>query len=286
MTSRTPAIWIALLLVVSVRAEAADPPPEEDDDPAMPPTSSSAAPIEPPIEHGPPPPPGAVEPDGMIRIAAGTLTMGSDESTAPPNERPPHTVSVKSFAIDRTEVTVGAYRACMDQKRCAPPTRSSALCTYGLGDSELPITCVHWSDADAFCRASKKRLPTEAEWELAARGPGNIYPWGNARIHCGLAVTLMRDTTATSCSGRRPARVGTHPSGASPLGVQDLIGNAEEWVQDYYAEHSPHVSPRTGASRVLRGGGWLSWPSVSRGSSRNWGSSLEAGPNVGFRCAR
>jgi formylglycine-generating enzyme required for sulfatase activity len=81
--------------------------------------------------------------------------------------------------------------------------------------------------------------------------------------------------------------VGTHPSGASPFGVLDLAGNVEEWTSDWYAESvAEGAVPQAGASHVLRGGGWLSPPSMSRTSSRNWGSSLEAGPNVGVRCAK
>ncbi len=213
--------------------------------------------------------------------------MGSVDRAAPPNERPPHVVTLKPFWIDRTEVTVGAYRACVTEGRCVVTPRTSAKCTYALGDAELPISCVRWIDADSFCRAKKKRLPSEAEWEFAARSTSKaIYPWGGTRSSCAAAATLMRDTTSLSCTGTRPSRVGTHASGASTLGVQDLSGNVEEWVEDYYAEHLAHVAPRAGSSRVLRGGGWLSTPSASRTTTRNWGSVVEAGPNVGFRCAR
>jgi formylglycine-generating enzyme required for sulfatase activity len=122
--------------------------------------------------------------------------------------------------------------------------------------------------------------------ELAARGTsGAPYPWGGAGPSCAQAATLVRDGTASSCAGKRPSKVATHPMGTSPYGVHDMSGNVEEWVADWYVD-SPGTAPRAGSSHVLRGGGWLSGPSQSRGTSRNWGSALEAGPNVGFRCAR
>lgn len=224
--------------------------------------------------------------DGMILIPAGSFTMGATDKAAAPNERPPRTVTVPSFWLDRTEVTVGAYRACVERGACTAPGETSAQCTYQLRDPELPVSCVRWQEADTFCRVHSKRLPTETEWEFAARGTASArYPWGGHPPNCTVAVTLYREVTARSCSKDRPARVGTHALGASPFGVLDMAGNVEEWVADWYAE-SPGAAPRAGSSHVLRGGGWLSSPSMARASARNWGSVIEAGPNVGFRCAR
>jgi formylglycine-generating enzyme required for sulfatase activity len=101
------------------------------------------------------------------------------------------------------------------------------------------------------------------------------------------AVTLLSEATGRSCVKARPARVGSHPLGASAWGVLDMSGNVEEWTADWYAESvAEGAGPRAGSSHVLRGGGWLSAPSASRTTSRDWGSAMEAGPNVGFRCAR
>jgi formylglycine-generating enzyme required for sulfatase activity len=226
--------------------------------------------------------------DGMLRIPGARFTIGSVDTAAPPNERASMLAIVSSFWIDRTEVTVAAFRACVVRGACARPARTSASCTYDLGDPMLPISCVRWDAARAYCVAMGKRLPREIEWELAARGTQDIrYPWGGARPSCAAAVTLVNNATQRTCGKRKwPARVGTHPIGASPFGVQDMSGNVEEWVEDFYAPQVSPLSPRAGASHVLRGGGFLSAPSASRTTSRNWGSVYEAGPNVGFRCAR
>jgi formylglycine-generating enzyme required for sulfatase activity len=224
--------------------------------------------------------------DGMLRIPGGRFTMGSSSAHAPANERPAHAVVLPAFWIDRTEVTVGAYRACVDAGTCPKPARTSPTCTFDAGDPELPVSCVHWRDADAYCHFAGKRLPAEAEWEYAARGPyATTYPWGTL-ASCANAVTLVVDQSANPCQPR-PARVGTHPGGASVWGVLDMSGNVEEWTADWYVESlGPGPAPRSGSAHVLRGGGWLSMPTLSRTTTRDWGSALEAGPNVGFRCAK
>lgn len=223
---------------------------------------------------------------GMLRLPGGRFTMGSTNLRAPANERPAHTLTIPAFWIDRTEVTVGAYRGCVDAGACAKPARASATCTYDAGDPDLPVSCVHWKDADAYCHFANKRLPTEREWEYAARGTfPTSFPWGTGPS-CTNAITLLNEQSGKSCLPR-PARVGSHPGGASVFGVMDMSGNVEEWTDDWYVEQlGSGPAPRSGAAHVLRGGGWLSPPSMSRTTSRNWGSALEAGPNVGFRCAR
>jgi formylglycine-generating enzyme required for sulfatase activity len=224
--------------------------------------------------------------DGMLRLPGGHFSMGSASPRAPSNERPVRPVTVGPFWIDRTEVTVEAYRACVATGVCEAPARASATCTYDADDPDLPVSCVHWADADAYCGWVGKRLPSEREWEYAARGPLAVpFPWGIG-ASCAAAVTLINEQSGKSCA-RRPARVGTHPGGASVFGVQDMSGNLEEWTADWYVELlGPGPAPRAGAAHVLRGGGWLSTPSQSRTTARNWGSALEAGANVGFRCAK
>jgi formylglycine-generating enzyme required for sulfatase activity len=224
--------------------------------------------------------------DGMLHLPGGRFVMGSSNPRSPANERPARPLVLPAFWIDRTEVTVGAYRGCVDAGRCARPAKASATCTFDAGDPDLPVSCVHWRDADAYCHFAGKRLPNEREWEYAARGTMAIpFPWGT-KASCTNALTLINDQSGLTCA-RRPAPVGTHPSGASVFGVHDMSGNLEEWTADWYAESlGPSAAPRAGAAYVLRGGGWLSPPSMSRTTSRNWGSALEAGANVGFRCAR
>jgi formylglycine-generating enzyme required for sulfatase activity len=281
----------ALALVAVARVATAKPPPNpQEDDSAEDDDNPYGAPSATPSAHAAPATtPRAVVPekDGMLLLPGGRFTMGSADKSTPPNEHPPHDVTVAPFWIDRTEVTVRAYRACVDQRACARPAKSSATCTYDLDDAELPVSCVTWQDADAYCLFAGKRLPQESEWEFAARGVhGARYPWGGYATSCAFAATLLREATGKTCTPGRPSRVGAHPMGASVWGVLDLSGNVEEWTADWYAETYAGSSPRAGASHTLRGGGWLSSPSGARTTSRDWGSALEAGPNVGFRCAR
>jgi eukaryotic-like serine/threonine-protein kinase len=276
-----PAIAIVALSSIALAQTAPpDVPEEEVPDAAAPTPAPSASPL-PPHMHVP-------IKDGMLSLPGGHFTMGSKLPSAPSNERPAHDETVAPFWIDRTEVTVGAYRACVDQHKCPLPQKTSNWCTYDMGEADLPINCVHWSEADGYCRAMNKRLPRESEWEYAARGTTSVaYPWGGASPSCVYAATLLHDATSRRCTNQRPAKVGSYPAGASAFGVLDLSGNVEEWTSDWYSERVfGGAAPRSGASHVLRGGGWLSGPSSARTTTRDWGSSMEAGPNVGFRCAK
>jgi formylglycine-generating enzyme required for sulfatase activity len=221
--------------------------------------------------------------------------MGGDGRTVEPNERPLHAVPVAPFWIDRTEVTVADMRACIARGACVEPTVRGIACTLPHGEGNLPMNCVSWEGADAYCRAAGKRLPTEAEWEFAARGTERIrFPWGAAFPTCATAVTLRNSRSGISCSPNGPGPVGSHPRGASPFGVLDMAGNVEEWVTDWYADRyeasgtttAATHGPAFGAAHVLRGGSWMSPPREVRVSARNWGSANEAGSNVGFRCAK
>lgn len=225
----------------------------------------------PPAEHA-----------NMVRVPGGRFAYGPSEPKGAARE-----TVVQPFLLDRTEVTVGAYRACVAVGTCAVPARTSPYCTFDLGDPALPISCVRHAAAVSFCASRGARLPREAEWELAAKGPSpRAYPWGDTQPLCAVSATLRGEHTAKSCTGGVPARVATHPLGRSPYGIDDLAGNVEEWTADFYAEPRPAAPPRAGASFVLRGGSWLLSPSAAKTTARTAGSSMEAGPGVGFRCAK
>jgi formylglycine-generating enzyme required for sulfatase activity len=207
-------------------------------------------------------------------------------------ERPAHRVWVPAFAIDRTEVTQAAYARCVAAGACAP---------HGLDDRDrrlsgatLPQVSVSWREAAAYCAHVGGRLPTEAEWERAARGDGRrAFPWGDL-WNGGLANhgTLAAGRTDGSDGWAHLAPVGSFPDGASPFGILDLAGNAAEWTSDHFArDHyatAPRVSPagpREGAFRAVRGGSFLSPSFFVRAAYRDGLPEGYRGVEVGFRCA-
>jgi formylglycine-generating enzyme required for sulfatase activity len=217
------------------------------------------------------------------------------------NESPQAEVYVPAFAIDRTEVTVGAYVACMRQGACRPAPELS------LDDERpaLPVERVTWSEATAFCRARGGRLPTEAEWEKAARGFGRrLWPWGaewqegranhgrSQRLGPSGAATADEDTLDDSDGFASRAPVGSFTAGASPHGVLDLGGNVWEWTSGYFSREPPQAAtkfdprgPLAGDERTIRGGSYRSPPSDLRLTRRVGLSPEERLPGVGFRCA-
>ena len=283
------ALALPALLVLRRPAPAAPPPPGASaaggvlpvTDPSLAPTTSAPAPL-----------PGA--PDDMVTIPGGHFAMGSVARKAEPNESPVREVTVRTFRLDRTEVTTGAYLACVQDGRCAPlAAPESRHCTGPRGPSSLPVNCVSFDEADHYCRVHAKRLPTEAEWERAARGDdGRTFPWGNEQPTCERAVSRQGNVAADGCpGGDGPQPVASRKRAVSPYGVHDLGGNVEEWIADYYDDrHVAETDNPTGAkpttAHVLRGGSWASpWRNL-RSTARSWSSSHERGPTVGFRCAR
>ena len=216
--------------------------------------------------------PAAAKPD-RVAIPAGPFTQGSTKGDE--DERPARSVTLKAFAIDKTEVTRGEYGKCVAAKKCKlPPVKSAET------DADLPMTDVDWNDAQTYCRFAGGRLPTEGEWEKAARGTdGREYPWGNdadcARANWG------NFEGEGPCAGKNPGRpvvVGKYPAGASPYGVLDLGGNVWEWVADKYDE-----DPKR---RVVRGGSCCSFFVGPRAPNRNAWSPQHRDGDLGFRCAR
>jgi formylglycine-generating enzyme required for sulfatase activity len=217
----------------------------------------------------------------MVYVPAGEFTMGSDERNN--NEKPAHTVYLDAFYIDKTEVTNAQYRACVEAEACDSPSDTTY---YDNADyNQHPVVDVDWYQAEAYCQWAGKRLPTEAEWEKAARGTDErTYPWGEG-IDCDHAQY-------DECGGGT-VPVGSKSKGASPYGALDMAGNVLEWVADWYdsdyysqsPEHNP-PGPDSGTNKVLRGGSWDFNQRDAYCSARDWGDPWSWYNYVGFRCAR
>ena len=220
-------------------------------------------------------------PPGMVYVPAGEFIMGSDEGDS--DEQPLHTVYLDAFYADKTEVTNAQYRKCVEAGGCDTPVKTTY---YDNADyTQHPVVYVSWNDADAYCRWAGKRLPTEAEWEKAARGAdGRTYPWGEG-IDC--------DHAQYSECGGGTMPVGSKPKGASPYGALDMVGNVWEWVADWYDSNyyiqSPERNPPgpdSGEGRVLRGGSWHSNQRFTYCAYRVCNVPRHSYFYVGFRCAR
>lgn len=231
----------------------------------------------------------------MVYVPAGDFTMGSDDDTD--NEKPAHTVYLDAFWIDKFLVTNAFYKRCVDASKCsAPATYKGASKGVNTRDpyygnpsfDNYPVIYVSWDDATKFCAWAGKRLPTEAQWEKAARGTdGRTYPWGNTwdgqRLNSWDSSPRRDDTTA----------VGSYPSGASPYGALDMAGNVLEWVADWYDGNYYSSSPRnnpkgpsSGQWHIVRGGAWGYGQDFARAAARVMASPVATSMGVGFRCAR
>jgi eukaryotic-like serine/threonine-protein kinase len=243
-------------------------------------------------------------PHGMVLVPAARFTMGSDSGSR--SERPQHTVRItRDYYIDSTEVTVDAYGACVRDRGCLVPklrvpgahgrgvVTSSTACNSVTDPSfaRQPINCVTYEQALAFCKHESKRLPTEAEWELAARGTdGRTYPWGETESHsCRFAITGGAEGP---CGGRKGTyEVATTVDGKSPYGLFDMAGNVWEWVADDYEAYGkdevvdPIMPPRT-SKGVIRGGSWDYNITSAKAYARMSHDRTFALNNVGFRCAK
>lgn len=211
------------------------------------------------------------------------------------DELPLRNVTLSPYFIDRTEVTVAEYQRCVDLGRCAPLPFDEGARRFAR--PELPATLVTWYEAQAYCEFRGGRLPTEAEWERAARGEsGRRYPWGDlynskAANHGRLAWTLHDASDGFA----ELAPAGSFPAGRTPEGVLDLAGNAAEWVADRYSPVYSEADLRDpqgptavagGPARVVRGGSYESGPAWLRNASRAAAEPGTRRPSIGFRCAR
>ena len=210
---------------------------------------------------------------GMCRIASGVFQMGFKLGDSP-SERNVRSMRVEAFDIDQFEVTVAKYEACVAAGDCTPAGgRSvSSNCNAGVvGKEQHPINCVDRSQALAYCKKQGKRLPTETEWEFAARGSSsNIYPWGNNRPDKESEhACWARDKGATQLG---TCAVGSFPKGKTPIGVQDMSGNVSEWTDEFKD----------------RGGSWRSYNADHiRGSFLSYTEpGREQRVDIGFRCVR
>jgi formylglycine-generating enzyme required for sulfatase activity len=220
---------------------------------------------------------------GLVRVLGGAFIMGGGEEA---DEQPRHRVVLSSYFIDETEVTRSDYAGCVRAGACQPATGARA----DDAGSRLPVTGVRWIDADAYCRFAGKRLPTEAEWERAARGSdGRLYPWGN-EPDCARANFGNYDGEGR-CPGNpgRPVAVGSYDDGP----IHDLAGNVWEWVSDWYDpryyRHAPARDPKgpaRGERRVVRGGACCSMFGLPRATNRVAFPPDYRDDDLGFRCAR
>jgi formylglycine-generating enzyme required for sulfatase activity len=268
--------------------------------------------------------------EAMIAIAPGSYTMGASQAAAGAaveqckkqigsaaarlcenpnafpfvNEQPERKVFISGFQIDRVEVTVAAYRACVHAGACAPEPLAHPDQRFQRAD--LPVTWVTWGEAARYCEFRGGRLPTEAEWERAARGlVGRVYPWGNesrddtsnhGRFQVGhelgpMPMPLLRPDPADGHALLAP--VGSYTRGASPEGVLDLAGNVSEWTADVFSVPGPQlhmqVNPRgplVGGERTVRGGSWRQPLVYQRATWRVGLPEATRSAEVGFRCAR
>jgi len=244
----------------------------------------------------------SAEADNMALIPAGKFTMGDsvDQAMAEcqkyrpdcqqewfATEAPAHIVDLPAFYMDVYEVTNVLYRACVTANSCKPPRLTGSATRSSYYDNaqydNFPVVDVDWSNATAYCQWRGARLPSEAEWEKAARGTDErIFPWGNNQIdpaYANYGDSKINDTVA----------VGSYASGKSPYGIYDLAGNVWEWVNDWY-----DVYPGGNASasadfgqklRVLRGGGWSDPGNTIRSAYRGQLDPTHSFGNIGFRCA-
>ena len=226
----------------------------------------------------------------MVLVRAGEFTMGSNDRD---DEQPVHKVSLDAFYIDKYELTTSRYAKFLSQTKRDDPQYWNDVTLASDGDR--PVIGVTWHDADAYCRSVGKRLPTEAEWEKAARGTdGLIYPWGNERPtqnHANHGKPSWNGYTTLTM-------VGHHNAGASPYGIHDMAGNAWEWVADWYDENyyknSPYKNipsrnpkgPSDGTQRGLRGGSWVIDPEFLRSANRYRLTPDIRHYSIGFRCAQ
>lgn len=241
----------------------------------------------------------------MVSVPAGTFNMGCNkkvDAQCEADEKPGKQLHLPTFHIDTTEVTVAAYRKCVRAGACSdrglempffsgkPQSKWAWACNWNkTGRAEHPVNCVDWAQAAGYCRWLGKRLPSEREWEKAARGTdGRRYTWGNRGFestrYANIADKSARRANATMKVSENyddgyygTAPVAHYPAGKSPYGAHDMVGNVREWVADWYT---------SGKKRSVRGGSWYSLPKYARTSNRHSSDPQVRSKSLGFRCAK
>ena len=243
----------------------------------------------------------------VVTVPAGWFLMGTNRIDDDPyglgtqfdnTELPQRRVWLDAFAIDRDEVSIAEYLALLQRQRQESPEPLSRLIwhiitVHFMPDQVIaswPALYVTWSEANEFCHAHGKRLPTEAEWEKAARGnDGNLFPWGRTAPAPGLAVFGQYHVHEIPLV----AAVNSGEEGQSPFGIRHMAGNVGEWVQDWFGfdyysimpERNPK-GPNSGRYKSVRGGSWKSHPNLLRTPSRNGAVPDQRSATIGFRCAQ
>ncbi|MCJ7435082.1 MAG: formylglycine-generating enzyme family protein [Anaerolineales bacterium] len=319
-------VSLACAVTISPTQPPAQTPANPGGDVIQPPEQPPSQPNQPPADLPP-------APAGMVPVPAGNFQMGCDTTSlydcsearfgnaGGDHEVPLHTIYLDGYYIDTYEVTNSQYAQCVAAGACDPPLTYTTLDGKEHwkdgkyphpGYGNYPVVYMSWTDANNYCTWAGKSLPTEAQWEKAARGSSDtrIWPWGNTPPDCSFA-NYWRDTannagrcvdnTAADQAAGFPvvintAAVGSYPLGASPYGVMDMAGNVDEWVMDFsgsdYREYEPDAWPANptyedaeGPFKVIRGGAWGGDAVLMRVSWRSWGATGAQPPFTGFRCA-
>lgn len=239
-------------------------------------------------------------PGEMVVMAGGSFMMGCNvennaDTGCPESELPYHEVVLSPYLIDRFLVTNAQYQECVEAGACEAP-RSEASRTresyYSNPEFALyPVIFVAYDDAKGFCEWDGKRLPTEAEWEMAARSATDtLYPWGNEAPDCSLANSY-NNANLSPCAGDT-TMVGSYQAGSTADGVMDMAGNVWEWVADFYSvdyyANSPLENPQgpeSGVENVVRGSGWTGKWRTLKNNNRAYDLPFYNGNDLGFRCA-